>query len=357
MKKIGITTFHRATNYGAVLQAYALQKYVSDLGYDVRLIDYTCDINDHSDLMNIRRYISNPQKAIGSIYLRKRCKKFYGFVDKFINTTERSYTKQNIDSFDESEFDLLITGSDQVWNPDIIQDENAFLLDFVNDDRKKCSYAASIGLENIDDTTKERFKKYLSNYKGISVREKRAVDILKECGIDHVKLVCDPTLLIDAKEWEILEADIKIPEKYILLFSFGKDDLLWNCAKYLQKQTGYKICKIDNNIRPASDYIKLSGIGPGEWVYLIHHAEYVLTNSFHGMMFSLIFKKKFGIFIPKDGTCSRIREMLGNVDCMDRLIEDDNFQKIMLDYDDFDEKINDYVNNSKCYLNTILSDI
>ncbi len=359
MNKIGITTFHRATNYGAVLQAYALQKFILDLGYDVELIDYCCEINDHSNLMDIRKYIRNPIRAIGSYNVRRRCIRFNKFVSNNIKTTKKSYTKENIDQFDDSEFDLIITGSDQVWNPDIIHDENAFLLDFINDDRKKYAYAASIGLCEIDDDTKKRFIKYLSRYSRISVREKNALELLRTCGINNADLVCDPTLLLDITNWIKLEKKVKTPKSYILIFGFNDDDFSWKCARYIRKRTNCEICVIGDRIIKPSGYIQFSAVGPQEWLYLIHHADYVITNSFHGMMFSIIFKRKFGVYDPKDGTNVRLAEMLGKSGCSNRYIEEDHMEKMMdeIDYNEVGNNLSDYISHSKSYIKRILTSI
>lgn len=354
MKKIGVTTFHRATNYGAVLQAYGLCEYLSSIGHKAELIDYCCEINDHSDLLDPKKYLSNPVNAIKKYYLRKRCLRFLDFQKKYQRVSNESYDRFNIDTFIDK-YDLYITGSDQVWNPDIIGKENAFLLDFITDNSKKNSYAASIGLTKVSNETLQRYRDNLVHYKNISVREKEAAIILEQCGADSVKLVCDPSLLLEEEKWEALEKKVNTPEKYILVFTFGRDQNIWQKARELEKYTGIPVAMIGNRVRPYKDRIQFRGIGPQEWLYLIHHAEYVMTNSFHGMMFSIIFQKEFWVDDSKDGTYSRMIDLLERIGYSNRRL--DLLEKINLsehiDYNMVSKKLTPFVEDSKLFLKKV----
>lgn len=357
MKKIGIITFHKAINYGAVLQGYALAKYLYNLGHEAEIINYNSHLYDHYKLERKSNFLVNAVYTINRIYIKKKYKKFETFSNKELPLSSIEYDKDNINKKYMDTYEILFTGSDQVWNPELIHDEGAFLLDFVNDNKKRNSYAASIGLETLPDSHNGWFKKEIKKYNSISVRENKAKEILRDLGIENVTVVCDPTLLLSEMDWEKIEKKVNTPKKYILVFSFGKDVDLWQCAKRMASQTGYTLCTINDIFLSSKSVKQFKGIGPEEWVYLIHHAECIFTNSYHGMMFAIIFKRNFWVSDPKDGTNSRIVEMLERINCSDRIIEylDDVNISAEIDYDDKKILLDKFINKSKKYIGSVIN--
>jgi coenzyme F420-reducing hydrogenase beta subunit len=358
MKKVGIMTFHKAINYGAVLQAYALSQYINKVGGNAEVINYNSHLYDHYVLKKNSNPIINFLYMINRIYVNKKYKKFNQFVSNYIPLSNANYSTENINQTFIDEYDIYFTGSDQVWNPEIVGNEKAFLLDFINNNKKKYSYAASIGLDSLSENISNEYSRLISCFSGIAVRETKAVDILKNIGVDKVCTVCDPTLLLNDKEWIKIEKKIKTPKKYILVFSFGKDVDLWVSAKKMAKLTGYTICTLNDSFINSKNIKQFKGIGPREWIYLIHNAECIFTNSFHGLMFSIIFKKDFWVSDPKDGTNSRIIEILERANQLDRIINHPKDSSILnrINYDEFSRNFDEYITFSKNYIDSVIND-
>ena len=308
-KKIGILTFQKAINLGASLQAFALNKYINSLGKECETIDYSADkIAKSYKLIRIckpKRFVKNLIK-LPENYNKK--KKFNNFIEQNVKLSKEKYTKENISDANKI-YDKFIVGSDQVWNYDITNDYN-YYLKFVDDKNKRYSYAASLGnVDNID-KNKEIIKKELKKYDLITVREKSAIDKLKTSMKLDSKLVLDPTFLLDKKEYEkiIDKKDSKEnkkenkenKEKYILVY-FLQEPTVFDIAKKLKKLTGYKIKAITGIVIPKNvndvEFIKNSGVE--NFLSLLNDAEYVVTDSFHGVALSIIFRKNDKNLIKK----------------------------------------------------------
>ena len=223
MKKIGILTFQNANNYGAVFQAFALKKTVEKLGYEVKVINY----DSHG--MGL--------KAVQQ-------KQFKDFVIKYLNVTSEYTTKEEIDT---SEFAVIISGSDQVWNPWLTKNDMTYFLDFVNDDVKKVSYAASIGLNgDLFMEYKEVFNKYIPDFDGISLREETHVPYIQNIVKDkEVISSVDPTLLLTAQEYlDAFHIPDERSEDFIFVFSYAFDPKMYDFANMLSLRTGDKIVAI-----------------------------------------------------------------------------------------------------------------
>jgi len=202
--KIGILTFHRVYNYGAVLQSYALQKVIKQLGYDVEIIDYWCDyIYRPYSIENFKTksctdYIMGICGRIIYNFRKKKTKRF----QKSIQYSPK-VNQNNIKALNDR-YDLFLVGSDQVWNYPLTNFDTTYLLDFITDNNKKVSYAASFGVKTIDDKYKETYAKLLSEFSSISVRESTGVSIVRELINKDVPMVADPVILLTSDEWESL---------------------------------------------------------------------------------------------------------------------------------------------------------
>jgi len=237
---------------------------------------------------------------------------------KFINKYIKLKSKIN----DE---DVFIVGSDQVWNYKITDFDDVFLLNLNEKNIKKYSYAASFGIEKIEDEYLYKYKELLLDFDFITVREHQAYKILKNQMNIESEIVLDPTLLLDASQWSKIFKKNKTENKYILMYLIIKDDKIIDFALQLSKKTGLKIIFISDHIFERVKGIKYLGfISPEKWAYLFYNAEFVVTNSFHGVAFSINFNKNFFVdLLPKalSDVNSRIIDILKLFSLENRLID------------------------------------
>ena len=362
MKKIGIVTFHRAVNYGAMLQALALQRAIKDMGEDSELIDYVDELYEH---YKISYKTSNPIKSMAKYLLsgkvRLKNKRFNDFIEQNADISARIYNRESINNIPEEDYKFFFTGSDQVFNPRIVNFDANYLLGFVKDKNKCCSYAASIGLSELDRDEGQWLYQHIKDFKQILIREKTGQEVIRKIGINDSQLVCDPTFLLDEATWSSMENKIDMPEHYILSYGFKNNTAIQECIELLKKKTGLPILHISDGLKNnKAGYQIVRGAGPAEWLYLIDNADYIVTNSFHGMIFSFIFKRQVFVADSKDGTFSRMKDFLVEMDCKDRIIgEDVDVYKAIehgINYNQVSPKLTAYCERSKQILKTIFKE-
>ncbi|MGN1456642.1 MAG: polysaccharide pyruvyl transferase family protein [Acutalibacteraceae bacterium] len=309
-----IITFQSANNYGAVLQAYALQKFLNDKFCETSILDYhNYDIDKSYQSPEFSAFFKNPKNAVfrlmQSMLYSGKNRKTELFRKEYLPLTS-PYDRNTIDNASNLA-DVFITGSDQVWNYLIVGNDGTYFLDFA-DNKIKCSYAASFGISELPDDRKEFYKDKISNIDYCSVREEAGAEIIRKLCDRQVSLMPDPTLLVSKKNWEDLCVFPKMKRKYILVYKITKADNLLVFAKALSKKTGLPIIYIPNDLKSGSiGKLKLS-VGPQEWLGYIHNAEYVITNSFHGTVFSVLFGKKFFSEVSEkvNPSTSRLKSLL-----------------------------------------------
>jgi hypothetical protein len=316
--KIGIMTFWWSDdNYGQLLQCYALQKYLRDAGHDAYLIRYD-PRNDYEKTPALRKVIKafNPVKLFDFL-LRKivtpgiieqnKQRRFDEFRNKYIRQSERIYYSYRELVDNPPEADVYIVGSDQVWNHLNELSRNgkilrAFLLDFGKAEAKRIAYAASFGRDTITDDFADFCMPLLRRFDYVSVREKSGVELCRQMGVKDAKWVPDPTMLLTASDYRALYSTINQSESegpYCLLYMLKNEcDFPIKAVYEWAKIINIKVLYITGNLK----YDKYEKVYATilEWLYLIDKAEYVITNSFHCSIFSLLFQKKFGI-IPLKG--------------------------------------------------------
>lgn len=305
--KIKTLTTYDVYNYGASLQAYALQTYLADLGNDVEIINYQ---PEHLTRKYNYRWV-NPESSM-SRYAVTRCayrimkylqrqttlgrkRKFDEFNHKVLKETRRRYTTYDELCQKSPEADLYIVGSDQIWNVFYEAGRDpAFYLDFVKKGAK-ASYAASFSYLDIDDTNLERIKKSLSTFKAVSVRECHGLDILNKIGIKGT-WVLDPAFLLTVDKWKTLMTDFKKTEPYLLVYDFEGNKFLEKFAKDYARRNGLKIYSITDTYPRLYADKNFNSAGPREFLSLIYHCDACVSNSFHGTAFSIIFHKPVFVF-------------------------------------------------------------
>lgn len=343
--KIGIMTFHWASNHGAVLQAYALQKYLSDniKDADVFIIDYFPSRYQKTFFKSLKnKHLSVIKRNLKELKKEKKIIKFRRFLKK----TRRYYSVEELKKF-PPDVDVLIVGSDQIWNEFFTMKgegvpTDAYYLPF-QPNAVRFSYAASFGAEHIKQEMADYILPYLKNFDVISVRENSGVNIVEKLGL-NAQVVCDPTALLNYKDYAKL-AISKTKGEYIVKYFLRVQDA--NTKKLVSRTI-----KAINSVKKIVD-IERNNINA--WLGDIKNAKYVITNSFHAVMFSLIFHVPF-VFIPEiknlRGMNDRLETLLSVVGLKDRIIYDENCIKNLadIDWDKVDEKLDDLSKQSKAFL-------
>lgn len=346
-KKVGIVSCYFKNNYGSMLQAYATQKFLDDNN----IPNETIDISDLIDFKKGKKkyYMSQitnfdfVKTKLGMIKLkgyqkinknlgknfRIRNKKFEEFKQIF-NLTRKFHTYNDIAEYSKKYYSDVVVGSDQLWLPvNIVADY--YTLNWVPKNVNKISFATSFGVSSVPDKYKSLYANFLKKINCISVREANAVSLVKELSDRDAKLVCDPTLLLNKKQWMDIQSEERlIEDKYIFCYFLGNNIEHRKFVERLKERTGFKIVSLNH----CDEYVKYSDkfadiipydVGPAEFINYIRNAEYVCTDSFHGTVFSLINNIKFYTFErfsenSKMSTNSRICSLLKIVEMEDRLL-------------------------------------
>ena len=334
MKKIGLLSIHSAHNYGSVLQAYALMNVLLDYSEKVEIIDYRPEyLQSQYKMLSLNIYKNYKGfKKLGyfiyrtiNLYPRyKKYSKFEKFMKYNYQTNGKKYKTYDELFYEKFDFDSIVCGSDQIWNTDITNGfDKSYYLGFLKENCKKISYAASLGRKEIDTAYFNDYKKYLGTFDKISLRESSTLANFEKIGIKEVSVVLDPTLLIEASKWEELSKKSvikKIREKYILVYRLERTKAFDDIVNYVQKQTGFKIISL-NKIKSYKNEKNFPECGPEDFLKLFKNADFIITNSFHGTVFSIIFKKK-NIIVPNTTKPARMVDLANNLGLKDRVIID-----------------------------------
>lgn len=349
MKKILVSTFCVWNSYGSILQSLGLQKALCKLNVDAALIknelppkDYKTDTKDLPKPKNILKKILQflTHKKNVKIY-KKNCE----FIKK--NIKIEYFGNELEKNPDLAVADVFIAGSDQIWNPGWINP--FFFLDFVKNKTKRISYAASMGTLEIPDNKQEEFLQLVKNFDSISVREKDMVYVISEYTDKNISVNIDPTFLLSAEEWREYQKEYPIKKPYILVFPLYWDVKLNKKLKELSKKTGLKVVAICMGLSKIFAHKKLYDVDPGEFLWLIDNAEYVVTSSFHGTAFSTIFNKQFAAVVNPNAP-SRIGCLAEALNIP--LVSIDNLcdNKFRIKYEDINQNILKERENSINYL-------
>lgn len=329
--KACIVTFQSAYNFGAVIQAYALCNYLNENYCDAVILDYHNKMIDNTyKIASPAEFKRNPKGAAAKT------------VQYFLNTgkrrkTDRFQQKLRLTKrYDEGdtrgaadEADVFIAGSDQIWNYQLVGRDMTYFLDFA-EGKTRCSYAASFGINEIPEEYESFYRQGMSYLDYISVRENNAVALAESLCKKKCSVLPDPTLLLDCERWSAVSRDPEEKNPYILVYKITREEKLLSFAKKLSKLTGLPVIYIPNDLKSGVlGKTKLSA-GPDEWLGYIKNAEYVVTNSFHGTVFSIIFGKKFftEVSATANTATSRSYSLLKMFDMENRIIS--NYKPEML---------------------------
>lgn len=309
MKKIGILTFQRASNYGAALQMYALQRKICDLGYDAEVIDFICPYVFDGYKPFMPNHIFHPRALIvdfinASIKV-SRNRRFEVFAKKTMRFS-KPVTRDSLSSISDS-YDIYIAGSDQVWNPLITDSESAYFLDFVKDKNKRRSYAASFGVSAWPTSSSLPIAKLLEGMGSISTREETGRKLIQSISRNTAPITVDldPVFLIEKEGWFPLIGKKTGSKPYLFVYTVGSAhiDEVYRMASKLAEEKGLDIINLryDRSLRHGEYQIGhvVYDAGPDDFVSFIANASCVVTDSFHATAFSVIFHKPMYVSMPE----------------------------------------------------------
>lgn len=346
-KKVGIITQHRVVNYGSVLQTYALQEKIKELGYDCEVIDYYPE--RFTPLGMLKRIKNKGEKFRKSFLIRTiariiiipsyfiRFRMFFKFLDNRIDMTAKTYRSEEELEKEKFSYDIFCTGSDQVWNYGWNEKiEYPYFLAFAPEFARKISYAASFGKSELDSIEISETTRLLKRYTAISLRELSGVKIVEGLGIKNSVNVLDPTLLLTGQEWRKLSSGKYCGDKYILVYNLNRNPKIDSYAKELSNQMGLEVRYLSYQLHEFYKTGKMfCNPQVEDFLALIDGAQYVITDSFHATAFSLNFNKEFVIVYPGKYS-TRLQSILEILGLMDRVAKDEKDMSIVkskIDYD------------------------
>lgn len=360
--KIGILTFHRAINYGAFLQAFALKTHLTSLGHEVEIVDYWPE--GHADSYRLlprswkKRSLFGKVKFFISFILRySRAKKRIEGMRRLVETyfglpTVPCY--QTVESLKNLSYDCIVYGSDQIWWKSTIPGYSGFdpvyWGEYFPDSIKKVAYAPSMGIIDLTDQDKEQIRKWLCNFKALSVRETGLYEAIHGLTDKEMPIVLDPVFLIPRKEWEKFCYPVN-RSKYILYYNLIPSEEADLLVKKLRKERNCDVLEITGSVNPLKIGKKyLQTADAFEFISMVRNADFVVTSSFHGTAFSIIFEKQFFV-IGLGKKAGRVESLLSSLKIENRLIvETDDIINKDIDYNYLRATLNSLAFFSKEYL-------
>lgn len=327
--KIKTITCQEVYNHGASLQAYALQTYLENLGHDVEIINYKPEyLNRHYRLWIVGNPFWYKYIILRIIYILlklpnrfislKRKRAFDIFTKEHLKITSQRYESNDDLKMNCPEADIFIAGSDQIWNCLFPNGKDpAFYLDFVHKEKVKASYAASFAGAILDEEYHAIVKEKVNYLDYISVRESSGLRILNNLGINRGIQVLDPVFLLGKKHWDGMVIEY-YEEDYLFVYDFEGSEQIKNICLQIAKERKLKIYSINCK----SSYVDKKFIysGPEIFLSLIRYSKYVVSNSFHGTAFALLFEKEFVVVERSEGINARMIDLLGSLKIPERLI-------------------------------------
>lgn len=360
MKNICITTWFRSGNYGTCLQALALYRTIENMGYDSYMLNYGRNYSlkniDFIALMLLRKIREHKSSSVAA---SKDLQEKLAKVNKLINSEYAFKSIKGKKNFNDTikSIDAFVVGSDQLWNPDHVQE--TFLLDFVNKDKLRISYATSMGVSKLPLYFRLKYRHRLTKFDSLSMREKSGADIIQDITKKNVSVVADPTFLLDEKEWNVLTdkyaENYPVPKHYILTYFVGGNISHWNEVKQLSKKLSLPVVNIPMDAGvPNFDCLNLGSAGPLDFVKLIRDSNFVCTDSFHAAAFSINYEKNFIIFkrfLDNDikSQNSRLSDLLAYFGLTDRIWSGVDFNE-QIDYASVKKRLTEYRETSICFL-------
>lgn len=330
--KVGILTFHNAYNYGALLQTYATQEVLRSMGLDVEVIDYR-----NRSIKNAYRYayinkewlLHCPKRKFWKLpsYIyygwkgTQRILAFRRFSQLHLSVSVQHYEQGFYTEING--YDAILFGSDQIWNRKFTDGlDDIYWGNFKTDkNTAKILWAVSMNYMEVNAVEKEYISKSIKNFTAFSVREEELRLFLNRFTSEHVSLLIDPTLILSKESWEKLVHPVQF-KHYILVYALGAEPESVKKAQELSQATGKKIVVLSLHKKHYKGCTTIFTAGPNEFLSLICHADFIISTSFHGTVFSTIFEKNFVSLIPHSETNTRIKNYLLQIDLESRIIDE-----------------------------------
>jgi hypothetical protein len=345
MKKAGIITVSRTNNYGAELQAYALQKKLRNMGYDAVIIDYlyykhlkykytkesapdvSFSFSKKLKQFVLYRLLSPIIELVMPLFifsLKTRTRRFHNFHNNHVRFSKQYRSLTELKNANHN-YDIYIAGSDQVWNPSTGTSLSPYFLEFAPKDKLKISYASSFGVSAIDKKYYSLYNKYLNNLDIISVRENDGVHLVREITGREATRVLDPTLLLTKDEWlKVIDNPLKLPLNYLVIYQLCESESIIELAYHVAKLLNLEIILITKRAflnKKYKNIVNITDAGPSEFIEIFSKASYVITNSFHGTAFSINFNIPFyTVLNPVKKNNSRMVDFLNLMNLESRII-------------------------------------
>lgn len=362
-KKIGIVTWYDSINYGTCLQAYALYKFFVLNNFESFFPQNFNFYQEYSFQEYIYRevrhligeLIRKKKNDFFKIFFKERLKKISNFINNFINVKCFKNKKEFFNCVKHT--DIWVTGSDQIWNPNYLR--TPYLLSFVPNSKLKIAYSSSIGVDKIPKNKEKIYKKYLSNFSHIAVREKTAQKELSKLLNRNIELVLDPVFLLDYSSWEELfisnsEMGIK-GDDYIFCYFVGENQSWVDEVKKFAKERNLKIIVAISESGIIPDIGEaMPNLGVEEFVSCINNAKFVITDSFHASSLSIIFNKNFAVykrFLDNDikSQNSRLFDLLNTFNINNRLLINEYSLRDVLSCDIAYDEVNEILEEKKIF--------
>ena len=382
--KVGILTVHKSkVSYGGSLQAFSLWSFINSMGYTCEIIDlyrpvikgYVHKVSCLNDIL-VKTKQNNPlfKRTIKNCivlykklpYLKKHKLKSIRF-QSFNSKISYSQSFKSIDSLYQHppNYDVYIAGSDQIWNPDMPFENEPYLLSFVKGSARRISYASSFGRDNLPEIISKYYAKYLKKFNAISVREDTGCNLVEQMIGIRPMLTLDPTMLFNRDFWTLEAIDSDIKEEYLFCFMLNFDnEIISYAAEICKKKNLVLVLCLSSFFKYSNNSVRVvdaTDSGPKEWLGWIKNAKFVLTDSFHGTVFSILFEQPFIAYVKDNKSISnkssRIASLLNLLSLQSCYYNTLSFMDINLeiDYSKVNVKLKKHRDNSKDYLITALS--
>lgn len=361
--RIGIVTFHRASNYGAVLQAYALQTVLQKLGHEPFFLE-----TGFRRKTGLRAYIGKtPPRTLNKLLARRKQMAFDAFTQHHLSL--RMCDESNDILVSHAECDALICGSDQIWNPHYLKslrDERVFFLDFGRPSIRRIAYAVSLGVNEMDPIYKNRMIDYINRMDYISVRECFSVDLVSQLTSKPVEWVPDPTLLLKRDDYERAFLATNNHDEEVFQFMIGqslnRSEMRFANSIVAQKLNNTIQCIDNNHVRLVFN----GAYTPIEWLQMLSNSAFVLTDSFHATVFAILFHRPFVVF-PIEGRMAgmntRITSLLSLIGLESKFVRHitrSNIEQAIdepIYWNSVDDKLTAFAAKGISFLNAALSEL
>jgi hypothetical protein len=327
---IGVVTFHRAINIGGALQSYALQYFLKKNGIKSEIIDYRCPAIEQQYYKRpfgwklLKRFLS---ALLRNGVIKVNTSKFDQFRSDYLPISKTVFYPETIHTANR-DYTAFVTGSDQVWSWYCAGFDQAYFLDFVKKPNTRHAYAASFGGSEIPQDYIPRYQELLDEFESITVRESVGADLVEVMTSQQVPVVNDPTLLLSASTWRKQLIKHSVSRKpFVLVYMIAESKELLKLARDLGKEKKLDIIYINDRVYKPKGIISERGVGPKEFLELVDSCDMFITNSYHGICFSIIFQKDLyiGLLTQNTAVNARIMYMIEKYNLSERLFQSPAF--------------------------------